>query len=85
MEPHYSAAEGSCELTSVTFTVDASINWKEKPIGRKARPKDTADDGMEGWAVFFDPPEKNVRQTRCRHESIYKGDMVGWAQHSYSM
>lgn len=69
------------------------MNWKEKPLGRKARPRDVADaadaaddtDSMEGWAVFFDPPEKNVSQARCRHEGVYEGDMAGWAQHSYIM
>lgn len=75
----------STELIPVTFTVNACVNWKEKSIGRKAQPRDTDDDGMEGWAVVFDPPEKKVRQTRCRHEGIYKGDMSGWAQHNYTM
>lgn len=78
-----------CELTiTVTFTVDASVNWKERPISRRARQlngEELAKDSMEGWAVLFDPPEKNVRQTRCSHEGEYKGDMEGWAQHSYIM
>lgn len=71
------------------------MNWKEKPISRKTQPKpqpqprEDADpddvNGMEGWAVLFDPPEKNVRQARCSHEGVYAGDMQGWAQHNYIM